>query len=64
LWWQKLADQYDVSTRRIQLQIKKVGYEWDNKESIYSYVEEELEPLDVNFIAFISKNSKTLVQKI
>lgn len=25
----ELADQFDVSTRTIQLKIKKLGYEWD-----------------------------------
>lgn len=54
----ELADQYDVSTRTIQLKIKKLGYEWDSKESIYRYVGEESEPLDVDFSTLISKNSK------
>src|SRR6478735_3554462 len=54
----ELADQYGVSTRTIQLKIKKLGYEWDSKESIYRYVGEESEPLDVDFSTFISKNSK------
>jgi hypothetical protein len=55
---QELADQYDVSTRTIQSKIKKLGYEWDSKESIYRYVGEESEPLDVDFSTLISKNSK------
>lgn len=54
----ELADQYDVSTRTIQLKIKKLGYEWDSKESIYRYVGEDSEPLDVDFSTLISKNSK------
>jgi hypothetical protein len=54
----ELADQYDVSTRTIQSKIKKLGYEWDSKESIYRYVGEESEPLDVDFSTLISKNSK------
>lgn len=54
----ELADTYDVSTRTIQLKIKKLGYEWDSKESIYRYVGEESEPLDVDFSTLISKNSK------
>ncbi|QDZ82725.1 HTH domain-containing protein [Priestia megaterium] len=54
----ELADQYDVSTRTIQLKIKKLGYEWDSKESIYRYVGEESEPLDVDFSTLISKNNK------
>ncbi|WP_260505722.1 hypothetical protein [Priestia aryabhattai] len=54
----ELAHQYDVSTRTIQSKIKKLGYEWDSKESIYRYVGEESEPLDVNFSTLISKNNK------
>ncbi|MBY0078522.1 HTH domain-containing protein [Priestia aryabhattai] len=54
----ELADKYDVSTRTIQLKIKKLGYEWDSKEGIYRYVGEESEPLDVDFSTLISKNSK------
>ncbi|MGG0487167.1 HTH domain-containing protein [Priestia aryabhattai] len=54
----ELADRYDVSTRTIQSKIKKLGYEWDSKESIYRYVGEESEPLDVDFSTLISKNSK------
>ncbi|MCM3546928.1 HTH domain-containing protein [Priestia megaterium] len=59
----ELADQYGVSTRTIQLKIKKLGYEWDSKESIYRYVGEESEPLDVDFSTFISKNSKMPVEQ-
>ena len=51
----ELADQYDVSTRTIQLRIKKLGYEWDSKQSIYRYVGEEPEPLEVDFNTLISK---------
>ena len=54
----ELADQYGVSTRTIQSKIKKLGYEWDSKESIYRYIGEESEPLDVDFSTLISKNSK------
>ncbi|MEG8980467.1 HTH domain-containing protein [Priestia megaterium] len=54
----ELADQYDVSTRTIQSKIKKLGYVWDSKESIYRYVGEESEPLEVDFSTLISKNSK------
>jgi len=54
----ELADQYGVSTRTIQSKIKKLGYEWDSKESIYRYVGEESEPVDVDFSTLISKNSK------
>ncbi|MGE7308062.1 HTH domain-containing protein [Priestia megaterium] len=35
----ELADQYDVSTRTIQSKIKKLGYEWDSKESILLFLE-------------------------
>jgi len=54
----ELADQYGVSTRTIQSKIKKLGYEWDSKESIYRYIGEGSEPLDVDFSTLISKNSK------
>ncbi|AYE53460.1 MULTISPECIES: HTH domain-containing protein [Priestia] len=54
----ELADRYNVSTRTIQSKIKKLGYEWDSKESIYRYVGEESEPVDVDFSTLISKNSK------
>ncbi|MCR8867336.1 helix-turn-helix domain-containing protein [Priestia megaterium] len=54
----ELADQYNVSTRTIQLRIKKLGYEWDSKQSIYRYVGKEPEPLEVDFNTLISKNSK------
>ncbi|MEW4282049.1 HTH domain-containing protein [Priestia megaterium] len=54
----ELADQYSVSTRTIQSKIKKLGYVWDSKESIYRYVGEESEPLEVDFSTLISKNSK------
>ena len=53
----ELADQYDVSTRTIQTKIKKLGYEWDSKQSIYRYVREDTEPLDLDFSTLISKNS-------
>ncbi|MGP0690650.1 HTH domain-containing protein [Priestia aryabhattai] len=59
----ELADQYGVSTRTIQLRIKKLGYEWDSKQSIYRYVGEEPEPLEVDFNTLVSKNSKVLVEQ-
>ncbi|MFF2445306.1 hypothetical protein [Priestia megaterium] len=59
----ELADQYNVSTRTIQLRIKKLGYEWDSKQSIYRYVGEEPEPLEVDFNTLVSKNSKVLVEQ-
>jgi hypothetical protein len=54
----ELADRYDVSTRTIQLKIKKLGYEWDNKQSIYRYVGENPEPLGLDFSTLISKTNK------
>ncbi|MDN4866226.1 HTH domain-containing protein [Priestia megaterium] len=54
----ELADRYDVSTRTIQLKIKKLGYEWDSKQSIYRYVGEDPEPLDLDFRTLISKTNK------
>jgi len=54
----ELADKYDVSTRTIQLKIKKLGYEWDSKQSIYRYVGEDPEPLDLDFSTLISKTNK------
>ena len=59
----ELADMYDVSTRTIQLKIKKLGYEWDNKQSIYRYVGKELEPLELDFSTLFSKANKTLVEQ-
>ncbi|WP_416435519.1 hypothetical protein [Priestia megaterium] len=59
----ELANQYGVSTRTIQLRIKKLGYEWDSKQSIYRYVGEEPEPLEVDFNTLISKNSKVLAEQ-
>ncbi|MGG3122856.1 HTH domain-containing protein [Priestia megaterium] len=59
----ELADQYGVSTRTIQLKIKKLGYEWDSKQSIYRYVGEDTEPLDLDFSMLISKNSTMPVEQ-
>ncbi|RDZ08432.1 hypothetical protein C3744_25745 [Priestia megaterium] len=59
----ELADMYDVSTRTIQLKIKKLGYEWDNKQSIYRYVGKDPEPLDLDFSTLISKNNKMPVEQ-
>ena len=59
----ELADQYDVSTRTIQLRIKKLGYEWDSKQSIYRYIGEDPEPLDLDFSTLISKNSTMPVEQ-
>jgi len=57
----ELADLYEVSTRTVQLKIKKLGYEWDNKQSIYHYVGEDSEPIDVDFSTLFSKTSKMIV---
>ncbi|WP_257064539.1 hypothetical protein [Priestia megaterium] len=54
----ELADTYDVSTRTIQLKIKKLGYEWESKQNIYHYVGEDPEPLDLDFSTLISKTNK------
>ncbi|GAB1810942.1 hypothetical protein PMEGAPR236_60340 [Priestia megaterium] len=59
----ELADMYDVSTRTTQLKIKKLGYEWDSKQSIYRYVGEDPEPLDLDFSTLISKNSTMPVEQ-
>ncbi|MFP7737983.1 hypothetical protein ACLHDF_32810 [Priestia aryabhattai] len=59
----ELADMYNVSTRTIQLKIKKLGYEWDNKQSIYHYVGEDPEPLNLDFSTLISKNKKMLAEQ-
>ncbi|WP_129707856.1 HTH domain-containing protein [Priestia megaterium] len=59
----ELADMYNVSTRTIQLKIKKLGYEWDNKQSIYHYVGEDPEPLNLDFSTLISKNKKILAKQ-
>jgi len=59
----ELADLYDVSTRTIQLKIKKLGYEWDNKQSIYRYVGKEPEPLELDFSTLFSKANKILVEQ-
>ncbi|MFE7084130.1 hypothetical protein [Priestia megaterium] len=58
-----LADRYNVSTRTIQLKIKKLGYEWDSKQSIYRYVGERQEPLDLDFSTLISKTNKVLAKQ-
>lgn len=58
-----LADRYNVSTRTIQLKIKKLGYEWDSKQSIYRYVGERQEPVDLDFSTLISKTNKVLAEQ-
>ncbi|MCM3187045.1 HTH domain-containing protein [Priestia megaterium] len=59
----ELADTYDVSTRTIQSKIKKLGYEWDSKQGMYSYVGEDPEPLELDFSTLISKNSTMPVEQ-
>ncbi|MGF9893524.1 hypothetical protein ABEX78_33425 [Priestia megaterium] len=59
----ELADLYEVSTRTVQLKIKKLGYEWDSKQSVYHYVGEEPEPIDVDFSMLFSKNSKIIAEQ-
>jgi hypothetical protein len=53
----ELAELYGVSNRTIQMKIKKLGYEWDSKQSIYNYVEESPEPSDVDFSTLFGKNN-------
>jgi transcriptional antiterminator len=53
----ELAELYNVSDRTIQMKIKKLGYEWDSKQSIYNYVGESPEPSDVDFSTLFGKNN-------
>lgn len=41
-----------------ELTIKKLGYEWDSKQSIYRYVGEDREPLDLDFSTLILKTAR------
>lgn len=41
-----------------ELTIKKLGYEWDSKQSIYCYVGEDREPLDLDFSTLILKTAR------
>lgn len=62
----ELAELYGVSDRTIQMKIKKLGYEWDSKQSIYNYVGELPEPSDIDFSTlFAGKNniSKSEINK-
>lgn len=56
----ELAELYGVSDRTIQLKIKKLGYEWDSKQSIYNYVGESPEPSDVDFSTLFGKNNTSM----
>ena len=39
------------------MKIKKLGYEWDSKQSIYTYVGESPEPSDVDFSTLFGRNN-------
>jgi hypothetical protein len=56
----ELAELYNVSDRTIQMKIKKLGYEWDSKQSIYTYVGESPEPSDVDFSTLFGKNNASM----
>jgi transcriptional antiterminator len=56
----ELAELYGVSDRTIQLKIKKLGYEWDSKQSIYNYIGESPEPSDVDFNTLFGKNNASM----
>src|SRR4051812_15161144 len=56
----ELAELYGVSNRTIQLKIKKLGYEWDSKQSIYNYVGESPEPSDIDFSTLFGNNNASM----
>ncbi|MGE8082017.1 transposase family protein [Peribacillus loiseleuriae] len=56
----ELAELYGVSDRTIQLKIKKLGYEWDSKKSVYNYLGEFPEPSDVDFSTLFGKNNASM----
>lgn len=61
-----VATMYGVSDRTIQSKIKKLGYEWDSKNSVYHYVLEEPEPLEVDFSTLFGRkqnSSKRIAKK-
>ncbi|MDQ0859691.1 HTH domain-containing protein [Bacillus sp. V2I10] len=60
----ELAELYNVSDRTIQMKIKKLGYEWDSKQSIYNYVGESPEPSDVDFSTLFGKNNNISMGEI
>jgi hypothetical protein len=39
------------------MKIKKLGYKWNSKQSIYHYVGESPEPSDIDFSTLFGKNS-------
>jgi transcriptional antiterminator len=59
----ELAVLYNVSDRTIQSKIKKLGYEWNSKKSIYNYVGEDPEPVDVDFNTLFGQTSKMLAEQ-
>ena len=59
----ELAALYNVSDRTIQSKIKKLGYEWNSKKSIYNYVGEDPEPVDVDFSTLFGQTSKMLAEQ-
>ncbi|MGX2959735.1 HTH domain-containing protein [Peribacillus sp. JNUCC 23] len=56
----ELAELYGVSDRTIQLKIKKLGYEWDSKKSVYNYLGELPEPSDIDFSTLFGKNNASM----
>ena len=59
----ELAALYNVSDRTIQSKIKKLGYEWNSKKSIYNYVGEDPEPVDIDFSTLFGQTSKMLPEQ-
>jgi len=59
----ELAALYNVSDRTIQSKIKKLGYEWNSKKSIYNYVGEDPEPVDIDFSTLFGQTSKMLAEQ-
>ncbi|MDF2058534.1 HTH domain-containing protein [Priestia megaterium] len=51
----ELATMYSVTTQTIQRKIKKLGYEWDKKKSIYKYIGKSPQPLDIDFSTLFRK---------
>jgi len=51
----EVATMYSVTTQTIQRKIKKLGYEWDKKKSVYKYTGKPPQPLDVDFSTLFRK---------
>jgi hypothetical protein len=51
----EVATMYSVTTQTIQRKIKKLGYEWDKKKSVYQYTGKPPQPLDVDFSTLFRK---------